>query len=314
MHLRARLAVLLLLAFLVVRSDPAPGSTAVAPSPSQSPSAQTGALGATPRPSATPVRPTAPTLTPLPLATPSTATNVPPETPPCPGRAPAAHRLGPGEAHETSNWAGFVVFAPSAPFTCVEGRWTEPKVVCSTPTWQAASFWVGLDGWNEEHLEQIGTEVQCFHGRAEHFAWHEVLPRQTNSIRASLAVRAGDRIWARVLFTGGAYTMTLANLTMHRSLTIREGNKGAPRASAEWIAESPSSGCPARCRILLLPNFKRITFSGTFATAAGVRSSIDERGWVHDRVDAATSTGSTRLAVSAWAADGRSSTVTWLRR
>ena len=42
-------------------------------------------------------------------------------------------------------------------FTDVKGSWTQPTATCTNKT-AYSSFWVGLDGYNSNSVEQIGTD------------------------------------------------------------------------------------------------------------------------------------------------------------
>src|SRR5439155_1503462 len=61
------------------------------------------------------------------------------------------------------NWAGNA--ASGTTFTDVKGTWTEPAVTCSKNQVQIASFWVGIDGFTSNTVEQIGADADCVHGQ-----------------------------------------------------------------------------------------------------------------------------------------------------
>src|SRR5580658_6808718 len=70
-----------------------------------------------------------------------------------PGHAPRK-ALGPAlnqwgsntRIFESSNWSGYAVVGTA--FTQVRGSWTVPSVNCAVNPDGAASFWVGMDGWD----------------------------------------------------------------------------------------------------------------------------------------------------------------------
>jgi hypothetical protein len=61
--------------------------------------------------------------------------------------------------YESDNWAGYAVVGNA--FTEARGSWTVPSVNCRVNPNGAASFWVGIDGWDNNTVEQTGTESQC---------------------------------------------------------------------------------------------------------------------------------------------------------
>ena len=68
------------------------------------------------------------------------------------------------------NWSGYVNSSTAGAFTAVSGTWRQPATVCS-PEQRLASFWVGLDGFNDATVEQLGTTAYCFEGVPYYFTW-----------------------------------------------------------------------------------------------------------------------------------------------
>lgn len=148
----------------------------------------------------------------------------------------------------SSNWSGYAVTA--GPYTSATGAWTVPAVSRSSRATYSSS-WVGIDGFNNSSLIQIGTEQDYFLGAAHYSAWWEILP-DGGTVITSMAVRPGDRMLATIAKDagGGTWTITLANNTTGKTFSTVQ-RYGGPGASAEWIQEAPTVGSStailARC-------------------------------------------------------------------
>ena len=147
---------------------------------------------------------------------------------------------------ETSyNWSGYADLKTSTnkKFTAVAGKWTEPAISCTSNEDQAAVFWVGLDGWTNDVVEQDGTYAQCYLGTAHYYTWWEMYP--TNDIQVVGTIASGDAITSSVSFAGGTFTLAVTDAT-HSAGTFSENETcGAgltcKRSSAEWIGEAPGN-------------------------------------------------------------------------
>ena len=199
-------------------------------------------------------------------------------------------------------------------FNCVEATWVQPTVRCRGTTNQSAVYWVGLGGYGQRALVQIGTESTCIGGEALAAAWHESLPRERFSIRAPLDISVGDRIWAQVRWLSGSrYRLSLVDLTTRKDFSIRVNNTTLKRTSAEWIVEAPTGGCPSHCRTLKMPDFKTFRFRAAWVAIGGVRRQIDSARFTHVLETMVSSAGATRAEVTSTAADGSSFAVRWRR-
>lgn len=135
-------------------------------------------------------------------------------------------------------WAGYVVYGGK--YTSVSGTWTQPAVKCTTGD-QYSSYWVGLDGYASDSVEQIGTEADCIGKTAEYSAWYEMYPAY--AVTYSNAVEPGDAISASVTFSGTAtYTLTIKDVTEGWTETTVKNESGLARSSAECIVDSPTGG------------------------------------------------------------------------
>src|SRR6476659_1235467 len=152
----------------------------------------------------------------------------------------------------STDWAGYS--ATGSTFQSVSATWTQPSVSC-TSTNAYSSFWVGLDGDGSNTVEQTGTDADCSSGKPVYYAWYEMYPRFP--VNLSLAIRPGDTISASVTTDGhGNFTLTIRDTTTAKSFTTTQRLKHARLASAEVIAEAPSSG-----GVLPLADFGSVGFS-----------------------------------------------------
>jgi hypothetical protein len=159
----------------------------------------------------------------------------------------------------STNWSGYAVTGNR--FTSVSGSWTEPTVTCSGTAY--SSFWVGLDGDTSGTVEQTGTDADCSGSTPKYYAWYEMYPKFP--VNLSGTVRPGDKLSASVTTDGrGVFTLTISDSTQGWTNQTTARLKSAKLASAEVIAEAPSSSGG----VLPLANFGTVNFTG--ATANGV--------------------------------------------
>jgi peptidase A4-like protein/galactose oxidase-like protein len=140
----------------------------------------------------------------------------------------------------STNWAGYAVSGPNSSVTDVKGSWIVPAVVGACPPGDAlAGFWVGIDGFNSNTVEQTGTASGCTNGRPTYFAWFEFFPKNFHKI-GFINITPGDVISAEVRYDG-SFTITLSDITIGRTFMKSVTGISAQRSSAEWIVEAPSS-------------------------------------------------------------------------
>ena len=165
---------------------------------------------------------------------------------------------------ESSNWSGYAVVGTG--FTEARGSWTVPSVDCTANPNGAASFWVGLDGWDNDTVEQTGTESQCNGNNLVSYAWYEFAPKGGVTI-TSVPVSPGDNMSASVVYDDPDFVVSITNLTTGASYSTRSPFPPAQRASAEWIAES--NGYTG------LPDFNAVRFGQDFTQALGSNYAAD---------------------------------------
>ena len=139
------------------------------------------------------------------------------------------------------NWSGYADTATKAQtFTKVSGAWTTPSVTCSAED-QVTSNWLGLDGFGNSTVEQLGTISWCFQGTPTYFTWYEMFP--ANTVEVGTALKPGDKISASVTRTGTSYALKLTDATTagnNISVTKTCALATCKDTSAEWISERPS--------------------------------------------------------------------------
>lgn len=199
-----------------------------------------------------------------------------------------AHTRGLSYTAQSTNWSGYA--ATTGTYTSVSASWTQPAGICSRGD-QYAAFWVGLDGYNSSSVEQTGSEVDCIGRTAEYYAWYEMYPNA--SVTYSNTVRAGDHFTASVTYIGSnKYTLKISDTTQNWTQSTTQSLSGAPRSSAEVIAEAPC--CTFLGGILPLTDFGTMTFSnsdangGAIGNAGGVTEivMVDNAGRAKDAISA----------------------------
>ncbi len=81
-------------------------------------------------------------------------------------------------------WTGYAV--TGSDFTQVHGSWIVAAVNCSETPNSDSSEWVGIDGWNSNTVEQIGTDADCNYSTPSYYVWYEFYPEGTMVIRERL--------------------------------------------------------------------------------------------------------------------------------
>jgi hypothetical protein len=217
---------------------------------------------------------------------------------------------------ETLNWAGYAVTSPQENVTSVVGSWQVP-LVNSTATPNAYSaFWVGIDGYSSNTVEQTGTESDSFNGVPYYAAWYEIFP--ADSIRIAMSIQPCDFMSAEVRYVGSdSFLLQINDTTTGEAFSITQTLPNASRSSAEWIAEAPVSGG----FILPLADFGTIRFSSAYATLNGHTGAISDSAWQYDtttmvalQYDETTGEifqGATQAQPSPLSNGGESFSVTW---
>jgi len=184
----------------------------------------------------------------------------------------------------SSNWSEHAVTGAKRSVTDVRASWFVPAIVgACLSTDQYASFWVGVDGYSSNTVEQIGTDSDCQNGKPVYYAWFEFYPHPAFIVNG-LVIHPGDEISAEVSAGAkGAFTVTLTDNTTGQTFSTSTKIPSAAQSSAEWIAEAPWSGG-------VLPG----SFTGNI------------------EITMVNSSGATKAAPSGLSRDGSSFSITWV--
>jgi Peptidase A4 family len=265
--------------------------------------------GSSPTPTPTPTPAPSPTPTPAPTPTPTpapspTPTPAPTPTPtPAPSPTPTPTPLPNTSATTSSNWSGYAaessLSSPQADsVTAVSGSWTVPAVTGSSRGTTDSSVWVGIDGYSDSTVEQVGTEEDVVNGVPEYAAWWEMYSSgkgQPEQVITNMTIEPGDSISASVTYiaTGahaGDFLLSIVdNSRANDSFSAYESSSQlqsplAERSSAEWIVEAPSVGGG----ISSLANFGAVTFTNASATINGVTGPINDPAWQSQAINIAS--------------------------
>jgi len=215
---------------------------------------------------------------------------------------------------ESENWSGYAVTGSS--FTVAKGSWTVPAVNCSQTPNTYAAFWVGIDGYSSDTVEQTGTLAECVGTSATYFAWYEFYPRPLTEI-SSVSVSPGNKISASVTYSGSEFTTTITNETTGQYFSTSARVRGAERSSAEWIAEAPC--CTSSGGILPLADFGTADFGQDYTNVSGTNDATDSTtsgaisafGSDVQEIIMVSSSGAEEAVPSSVSSDGTSFTVAW---
>jgi Peptidase A4 family len=211
----------------------------------------------------------------------------------------ATHNAADNATQEASeNWAGYAATGAADTFTSVSAAWAQPTVTCSDQDTFSA-FWVGLDGAGSDTVEQTGTEADCSGGAATYQGWYEIFPNAP--VFYDNPVDPGDAMSASVVSDGGGeFTLTLTDSTQDWTQTTQQSEPDAELASAEVIAEAPSSQS-----VLPLADFGTVNFSNVEVNqqAIGNATTLDEL--------TMESAGGADLATPSALTDENAFSVTW---
>jgi Peptidase A4 family len=168
---------------------------------------------------------------------------------------------------ESSNWSGYAATGSDGSFSSVSSSWTEPTATCNDSGDEYAAFWVGLDGFNSDSVEQTGTDSDCSGGSPDYYGWYEMYP--ADPVYYGNPVYPGDSMSASVSVSGDTYTLVLSDNSQGwtQTQTISEG--GLSDSSAEVITEAPSDEYGP----LPLADFGTVSYSGSTVNGSSMSNS-----------------------------------------
>jgi hypothetical protein len=190
---------------------------------------------------------------------------------------------------DAANWAGYVVEYTGSGSTpqsgvanYVSAIWTVPTALPPLSKSASASscisaVWVGLDGFNDATVEQVGITSEYDGGLTSYSAWYDMYPSGEVNV---FSVQPGDSITASVQYNPpgnpGTFLLSLTDNTQNKSFPpLYETNASAQLSSAEWIVEAPGlfrGDAP-------LPNIGSVTFTGATATLGTETGPVDTSDW-----------------------------------
>ncbi len=180
---------------------------------------------------------------------------------------------------ETNSWSGYAVTA-SAPYTSASGIWQVPNLTndgVSGGT-EYAAHWVGIGGFSDGTLIQLGTEeAVSLTGATAFSAWYELYPAY--AVYITIGVNPGDIISASLQCTAACSTsqtqtwqLTMTDETT-KSAWTQSFQYQSSMASAEWITEPPYSG-----GFLPLANYVQATYDPVEANGTNPNLSLAANG------------------------------------
>jgi hypothetical protein len=222
---------------------------------------------------------------------------------------------------DSTTWAGYVVAAAEYSVTSVQAEWVQPSFHGSCAALYNASsvaFWVGVDGWGSNTVEQIGTEIDCtsvlWIQDVSIYAWYEFYPE--SSVTISMTIHPGDEVIAEAAYLATAtptFALSIVDVTTGHSFAVFKTGFVAERTSAEWIVESPELCHIYGCSTAPLPDFGTIHFSLAYATISGRSDSISgfPVGDTALRVNSVTTKYVVKALTSGLSDSGTKFSVTW---
>ncbi len=212
----------------------------------------------------------------------------------------------------STNWSGYVAATKlnnpgSRSVTGVTGSWTVPTL-SSTAGNSYCAIWVGIDGYSNSTVEQIGTGHDWVSGSQSNYAWFEMYPQWAYEI-VGFPVNDGDVITASVQYqSGSTFVLSITNVT-HRVTTVVPSiytkSSSAKRSSAEWIVEAPYEN-----GVLPLSDFGVISMTNCSATINNTTGKINNSHWQNESLTMVTSNHIVK-ALPSNLSNGNAFTVTW---
>jgi hypothetical protein len=153
---------------------------------------------------------------------------------------------------QSSNWSGYAsVIKTSVTISEITADFTIPSVNCAKSPLGVSgtaydAIWAGLDGFNDNTVEQEGVDIFCTSPTAapQYYAWYEMYPLGPVSFTG---VAPCDAISVTTEKSGSDWVLSLHDTTTGGGFTTTQPcPKGSTckDASAEVIAEDPGTSTP----------------------------------------------------------------------
>jgi hypothetical protein len=204
---------------------------------------------------------------------------------------------------QSGNWSGYA--DTGSGYSTVTGKWTEPSASC-TSTESLAAFWVGIDGYSSDSVEQDGTLIECYGGTAYYYTWWEMYPANDIQVVGD-TLRPGDTISASVVRSGTSYTLAVTDSSRSGDSFSTKQSCSCANSSAEWIAEAPSGSSG----VYPLSHFSKFSLSS--ATVKTTSKSGVISNFTDDEITMVDSSGRVEAQPGALNSSGNGFSVTWER-
>ncbi len=220
------------------------------------------------------------------------------------------HHLGKIKFGTSTNWSGYASLTNLKnpqynSVSNVAAQWTVPAVTC-VPGSQYSAIWIGIDGYADNSVEQIGTSQDCRGGAPSYYVWYEMYPR--SMVKTNLTVSSGDSIAASVQYNGNNnFQLKLSNQTTGNTYSTTQRLSGVRRTSAEWVVEAPSS----MFGVLPLSNFGTATISNASTTINNHTGGISDGAWQNDKIIMKSSGGTIKATPGSLTNGGSQFIDTW---
>ena len=192
------------------------------------------------------------------------------------------------------NWSGYADSeSGTKTVSNVSGSWILPAVTCPTAPYQNSDAflanWVGVDGFADQTVEQLGTGAQCYEGVTYYYVWYEMYPAGTVEEGTTACINdnvncpePGDLISASVSVTPGAsgsnnYALKLTDRTRpweSFSTSASCATATCVDSSGEWVIERPAFELPFGAQILPLAAYGRTYFTSGSIVSGGKSTNI----------------------------------------
>lgn len=178
-------------------------------------------------------------------------------------------------AQNDSNWAGYVaassLSSPQPNVTSVSASWHVPTILSATSS-SASAVWIGVGGFYDSTLIQVGTEQDALTGRPMYSAWYEILPQSSVTI-STITVSPGDDINASISLTNptsNEWSIYITDITDNQTFQTTV-TYASSKLTSDWIVERPVvDRQPAA-----LANISSVTFTNCKATIGGTVGPIN---------------------------------------
>lgn len=213
----------------------------------------------------------------------------------------------------STNWGGYVAAtnlrSPSTKVVSnVTGSWTVPTLT-ATPDDAYSAIWVGIDGFSNGTVEQIGTSHDWVSGAQSDYAWFEMYPAGSYEI-VGFPLNPGDVIVGTVTYKSGSnFALSLQNVTQNVKTTIPSWytqSSRAKRSSAEWIVEAPYLN-----GILPLADFGIAGLTNCTCKINNHTGGINDSHWANEAITMVTANHTVKALPSNLSNGGTSFSVTW---